>query len=209
LKAVKTKVWQREGSFYKSIRYRLLSFALGVGQVIAIILDVCAFPELMDRLWQIIKFNTRSLTATEEQEARCIFGNIIDYRKVHIDEASFLAWLGAKLKGCSGMGVSTFRTINFNRKLTTAAGSSDMKWLIHELTHVLQMEHVGSQYLVEAFYAQASEGYIYKSGEKKHFCEYNREQQASIVADYYIACCSGSSTEAYDPYIVEMRAGEL
>lgn len=84
-----------------------------------------------------------------------------------------------------------------------------MKWLIHELTHVMQMEHAGSQYLVEAFHAQASEGYSYRPGEKKHFREYNREQQACIVADYYIARCSGSSTEAYDPYIVELRAGKL
>jgi len=191
------------------IRCGLLSHAFRVGPVIAKILDVFAFPELMDRLWQIVKLNTRSLTAIEEQEARIIFGNRINYRKVHIDEASFIAWLGAKLKRCSGMGITTFHTINFNRKLNTAAGSSDMKWLIHELAHVAQMEHAGSQYLVEAFHAQANAGYAYRSGEKKHFCEYNREQQACIVADYYIARCSGSSTAAYDPYIVELRAGEL
>jgi hypothetical protein len=180
-----------------------------VGRVIAIILDVCAFPELMDRLWKIVKLNSRSLKAIEEQEAQSIFGNRINYRKVYIDEASFIAWLGAKLKRCSGMGVATFHTINFNRKLNTAAGNSDMKWLIHELTHVAQMEHAGSQYLVEAFHAQASAGYTYRSGEKKHFREYNREQQACIVADYYIVRCSGGSTEAYDPYILEIRAGEF
>jgi hypothetical protein len=209
LKAVKTIIWQREEGFYKSILDGLLSFALRVGRVIATFLDVCAFPELMDCLWQIFKLNTRSLKAIEEQEARSIFGNRINYRKVHIDEASFIAWLGAKLKRCSGMGVATFHTINFNRKLNTTAGSSDMEWLIHELTHVVQMEQIGSQYLVEAFHAQASAGYAYRPGEKKHFCEYNREQQACIVADYYIARCSGGSTEAYDQYIVEMRAGEL
>lgn len=198
----------REG-FLKLIRYELLSLAVGVGRTISKILDICAFPELMDHLWQIVKINTRKLTAIEEKEARSIFGNRIDYRKVHIDEASFLAWLGTKLKRCSGMGVATFHTINFNRKLNTAAGSSDMKWLIHELTHVAQMEHTGSQYLVEAFHAQASAGYAYRAGEKKHFREYNREQQACIVADYYIARCSGSSTAAYDPYIAELRAGDL
>lgn len=191
------------------IRYGLLSLAIGVGRVIAKIFDICDFPELMDHLWKIVKLNTRNLTAIEEKEAQSIFGNKIDYRKVHIDEASFLAWLGTKLKKCSGMGIATFHTINFNRKLNTAAGSSDMKWLIHELTHVAQMEHTGSQYLVEAFHAQASAGYTYRTGEKKHFREYNREQQACIVADYYIARCSGGSTAAYDPYIAELRAGEL
>ncbi len=209
MKAVKTLIWQRDEDFYKLIRYGLLSLVFRVGQVIAKILDVCALPELMDLLWQVVKPNTRSLTETEQQEARSVFENILNYREVHIDEASFIAWLGAKLKKCSGMGVATFHTINFNRKLNTAAGNSDMKWLIHELTHVAQMEHAGSQYLVEALHAQASTGYKYRPGEKKHFREYNREQQACIVADYYIARCLGVSTAAYDPYIVELRAGEL
>lgn len=193
----------------KLIRYELLSLAIRVGRAISKILDVCAFPELMDHLLQTVKINTRRLTAVEEKEARIIFGNRINYGKVRIDEASFLAWLGTKLKRCSGMGVATFHTVNFNRKLNTAAGSSDMKWLIHELTHVAQMEHTGSQYLIEAFHAQASEGYAYRAGEKKHFRNYNREQQACIVADYYIARCSGGSTAAYDPYIAELRAGDL
>jgi len=187
----------------------LLSLTIRIGRESAKILDVCAFPELVDYLWQVVKLNTRSLTAIEEQEARSIFGNKINYRKVRIDEASFIAWTRAKLKRCSGMGVATFHTINFTRKLNASAGSSDMKWLIHELTHVAQMEHTGSQYLVEAFHAHVSEGYAYRLGTKKHFREYNREQQACIVADYYIARCSGRSTAAYDPYIAELRAGEL
>jgi hypothetical protein len=197
------------GVFLKLIRCGLLSLIIGVGRVIAKTFDICAFPELMDHLWKSVKLNTRNLTAIEEKEARGIFGNRIDYRKVHIDESSFLAWLGTKLKRCSGMGIATFHTINFNRKLNTTAGSSDMKWLIHELTHVAQMEYTGSQYLIEAFYAQVTEGYGYVLGKKTHLCEYNREQQASIVADYYIKRSSGLSTKAYDPYIAELRAGEL
>lgn len=191
------------------IQRGLLFFAIYVGRIIAKILDFYAFPEIMDRLWQIVKLNTRNLTAIEEQEARSIFGNKIDYQRVRIDEASFIAWMRAKLKRCSGMGVSTFHTINFSRKLNTAPGNADMKWLIHELTHVAQMEHTGSQYLVEAFLAQIGEGYTYRLGAKKHFREYNREQQASIVADYYIARFSGRSTAIYDPYIAELRAGDL
>ena len=200
---------QLDECLYKLVRHGLLSFAICIGRVIAKTLDACAFPEFMDRFWQIVKLNTRSLTAIEEQEARSVFGNRINYQKVRIDETSFIAWLGARLNKFLGMGVATFHTINFNRRLKTTSGSSDMKWLIHELTHVAQMEHTGSQYLVEAFHAQANAGYAYRFGEKKHFCEYNREQQACIVADYYITRCSGGSTEVYDPYIAELRAGEM
>jgi len=209
LRAVAISVWQEAKGCCKWIGKHLLSFSLRVGRIAAKILDLCAFPEMMDLLWQIIKFNTRSLTSAEEQEARSVFGKSINYSKVRIDEHSLLSWIGAKIKRCSGMSVTTFHTINFNRKIRTEAGNSDMKWLIHELAHVVQMEYEGSKYLVEAFHAQVTEGYAYRLGSKPHLCEYNREQQASIVADYYIARSSGGSTAAYDTYIAELRAGQL
>jgi len=209
LKTVMIRVGKETKCFRKWIRECLLSFAGRIGRIIAKILDLCIFPEGMDLLWQAIKPNTRRLTPVEEQEARTVFGDSINYRQVRIDEHSLIAWLGAKINNCSGMGVTTFHTINFNEKIKTAAGNSNMKWLIHELAHVAQMEYVGSKYLVEAFYAQATEGYRYTPGAKSHLCDYNREQQASIAADYYIARVSGSSTAPYDVYIAELQAGEL
>jgi len=209
LKAVATRAWQGLKGFCNWIWEGFQSLAVLVGRMIAKILDFCTFPEVMDLLWQIIKFNTRRLISIEEQEARSVFGDSINYRKVRIDESSLIAWIGTKMKNKSGMGVTTFHTINFNRKINPAAGNSDMKWLIHELTHVVQMEHAGSQYLIEAIHAQATEGYGYTAGAKPHFCDYNHEQQASIVADYYIKLRSGSSTGAYDRYIAELKAGEL
>lgn len=173
------------------------------------ILDLFAIPKIMDLIWRIIKFNTRNLTPLEKKEALSIFGDSINYSKVLIDEYSLIAWLGAKINKRSGMGVTTFHTINFNQKIRPTAGSSDMKWLIHELTHIAQMEHAGSQYLVEAFHAQATEGYCYILGEKPHLRDYNREQQASIVADYYIKRNLGISTADYESYIAELRAGNL
>lgn len=180
-----------------------------MGCFVAKILDLLAFPDLMDLCGQIIKINTRSLTPLEEKEALSVFGDTVNYSKVLIDESSLIAWLGAKINRCTGMGVTTFHTINFNRKIRGAAGNQDMRWLIHELTHIAQMESTGSQYLVEAFYAQVTEGYGYVLGKNQHLREYNREQQASIVADYYTKCTSGLSTEVYEPYMAELRAGEL
>ena len=209
MKAGRIRVGRYTKCFSKWIREKLLSFAVRIGRIIARVLDLCVFPEGMDLLWQTLKPNTRRLTPVEEQEARTVFGDSINYRQVRIDEHSLIAWLGAKINNCSGMGVTIFHTINFNGKIKTAAGNSNMKWLIHELAHVAQMEHVGSKYLVEAFYAQAAEGYGYTPGAKPHFCDYNREQQASIAADYYIARISCSSTAPYDACIAELRAGEL
>jgi len=200
----------QEGKYYhKGVQVSLLFLTVWAGRAIAKILDICSIPEFMDFLWQIIKPNTRRLTRVEEQEARKVFGDSINYKKVHIDENSLLALLGAKRHKCSGMGITSFRTINFNKKIKAAPGNSHMKWLIHELAHVSQMEHVGSRYMIEASYARATEGYGYTLGAKPHFRDYNLEQQASIAADYYISLVSGRSTVAYDPYIAELLSGDM
>jgi hypothetical protein len=199
----------KKESFHKGAQKSLLFLIVCIGRIIAKIFDICGVPEFMDLLWQIIKPTTRRLTRVEEQEARKVFGDSINYPRVRIDENSLIAWLGAQRHRCSGMGITSFRTINFNKKIKTAPGNSHMKWLIHELAHVSQMEHVGSRYMIEASYGRATEGYGYTLGSKRNFCDYNREQQASIAADYYAALSSGRSTEAYDPYIAELLAGEI
>ena len=209
MKAASIPVCEREKGFSTWLLDGLLPCAVRAWRIIAKIFDLFAFPEIMDLIWQKVKLNTRTLTPIEKREALSVFGDSINYSKVLIDEYSIIAWLGAKINRCSGMGVTTFHTINFNQKVRTAAGSSDMKWLIHELTHIAQMEYAGSQYLVEAFHAQVTDGYGYTLGSKPHLCDYNREQQASIVEDYYIKCILGASTAAYDSYIAELRAGKL
>jgi hypothetical protein len=204
-------------SFAQWIGRGIVSGAAWAGKLVAKLLDVVGFGELVELIWQIIKFNTRTLTSTEIAEAKKVFGNSIKYWQVRIDEYSLIAWIGSLFKGGGGLGVTTFHTINFNRKIKTAPGNSDMAWLIHELTHVSQYEHVGSQYMGEAIHAQATTGYGY-GGEAglladraagKHFRDYNREQQGDIARDYYLALTSGRSTAAFDPFIAELRAGKL
>jgi hypothetical protein len=209
LKNTSMQACQEAKGLFKWLLNCLLVFALWVGCLITKPLDLFAFPQIIDLLWRIIKLNSRNLTPREKEEVFIVFGDSINYSKVTIDEYSLIAWIGAKINKRLWMGVTTFHTINFNRKIRTAAGSPDMKWLIHELTHIAQMERVGSRYLVEAFYAQATEGYNYTPGEKPHLCDYNREQQASIVADYYLKRAHGVPTAAYEPYIAELRVGKL
>lgn len=209
MKGTITRNEQEEKYFHKRISENLLFLIVFLGRITAKVLDFFNFPEFMDFLWQTIKPGTRRLTLTEEQEARKVFGDSINYRQVRIDENSLIAWLGAKKHKCSGMGITSFRTINFNKKIKAAPGNPHMKWLIHELAHISQMEHVGSRYMIEASYARATEGYGYVLGAKPYFRDYNREQQASIAADYYVIHVSGHSTTAYDPYIAEMRAGNM
>lgn len=184
-------------------------FILKANSKFSKVFDMSRFPLILEFFWQKLKFNTRGLSPIEKEEALKVFGTSIDLSKVRIDEHSLISWIGARINKCEGMGVTTFYTINFNRKVKPVKGNSDMKWLIHELAHVAQMQHSGSKYFLEAIHAQETNGYKYFLGEKAHLSEYNREQQASIVADYYISFCSGKSISAYEPYIRELREGKL
>jgi hypothetical protein len=184
-------------------------FVLKANSKASKIFDMNKFPLILEFFWQKLKFNTRGLSLIEKEEALKVFGTSIDLSKVRIDEHSLISWIGARINRCEGMGVTTFYTINFNRKIKPAKGNSDMKWLIHELAHVAQMQYSGSKYFLEAIHAQKTNGYKYSLGEKAHLRDYNREQQASIIADYYIICYSGNSISAYESYIRELREGKL
>jgi hypothetical protein len=184
-------------------------FILKANSKVSKVFDTSRFSLILEFFWQKLKFNTRGLSPIEKDEALKVFGTSLDFSKVRIDECSLISWIGARINKCEGMGVTTFYTINFNRKIKPAKGNSDMKWLIHELTHVAQMQHSGSKYLLEAIHAQKTTGYKYLLGEKVHLRDYNREQQASIIADYYIKCCSGNLISTYEPYIRELREGKL
>lgn len=212
----------------------ILSGAAWVGRLIGKLVDIAGLGEVWDLLFQIIKFNTRPLTSVETSEAQTTFKGSIAYWQVRVDEYSLIAKIGAFFKGSKGMGVTTFHTINFNHKIAATPGSSDMHWLTHELTHVSQYEHAGSQYLGEAIHAQATAGYDYKPRSDplwrpathpspnmggKHFREFNREQQGDIAADYYfslhgqsVSTASGPFTPVtsdYEPVINELRAGDM
>ena len=212
----------------------LLSGTAWVLRLAAKLIDIAGFGEVWDLVFQIIKVNTRTLTSTEKTEAQKTFKNSISYWQVRIDQFSLISKIGALFSGSSGMGVTTFHTVNFDRKIQATPGSNDMHWLTHELTHVSQYEHVGTQYLGEAVYGQASKaGYNYDPAvlwrpatnvspnmAAKHFNQFNREQQAEIAADYYFSIFNQSVTHQdgltfvpvtgeYEPVIDELRNGNI
>lgn len=192
----------------------LLKILAWVGKIIGKILDILQLGELMDLLFQVVKPNQRTLSPSEIMEAQKVYGQGLTFWQVRIDENSLLAWLGAKYAGSEHMGTTTFHTINFSRKLKTHPGNNDMNWLIHELAHVCQMEHVGVQYIIEALVAQNTSGYQFGGPmglAGKKLKDFNREQQAEIAAHYYMDVLFGrADPKYYLPFIEEFRnAGKL
>lgn len=187
----------------------LLLILAWIGRVVSKILDVVLLGELLDLVFQLVKPNSRVLTELEVSEAQKVFGKGISYWQMRIDELSLIAWLGARFAGSFDMGVTTFHTVNFTRKLDAKPGNGDMTWLIHELAHVSQMEYVGIQYLVEALVAQNTGGYHYGGPSAlvgKKLKDFNREQQSEIAANYYGDVLYGNtSPDSFLPLIEEFR----
>jgi len=176
------------------------------------IFDVLGGPEITEFVIRLISHAT-PLTTEERTAAQSVLGpDAIRWNEVRIANGGLLG-IVFSLNG--GRAFATFHTINLPSD--GDHGRSNLAIVVHELTHVYQYERVGSLYLGQAIHAQATIGYGYGgaaglSNDRatgKHFRDYNREQQAQIAQDYYDLLASGGDTTAYDPFIAELRAGDL
>ncbi|MCB9195882.1 MAG: hypothetical protein H6598_06635 [Flavobacteriales bacterium] len=193
------------------LKYRLVSFLFWVILIPLKILDLFGVFTLIDLVRSIV-LKTRSLQEVELVEIEKIFAHSLDYKKIRIREGSFLAKLGARSVGKKHLAFVLFRTVNFSRKIDQK-NADDMAWLIHELTHVIQFEYIGIQYIVEALRAQNNEGYDYQ-GEQglrsiRSICELNLEQQADVARDFYKRIISGMNVDLYKPFIEDMKKGKV
>jgi len=99
-------------------------------------------------------------------------------------------------------------------------GRQHLSLLAHELTHVFQYHHVGSRYLGEAiYYLITTKRDCYQYGgsaglqlcwqQGKTFSQFNREQQAQIIQDYFTKTQANHDTAAYLPYLTQWQKGAL
>ncbi|NTU82906.1 MAG: DUF4157 domain-containing protein, partial [Chloroflexales bacterium] len=124
----------------------------------------------------------------------------------------------ANLAALSSRGLTIGNTIY----LPPGMNKEDEKALIiHELVHVMQYEKTGGIYALEALAAQHigaeydygdAEGLRRARAEGKHFRDFNREQQAQIVEDYYVLRQrpgQQSELRIYENFIEELKRGDL
>jgi len=211
---IQVQEWLKDGA---------AALAAWLGRLLAKTFDLFSLGELFNLLTMIFKVNTRSLTETEIEEAKKVFGDGLSYWRVRIDEWSLIAHLGKWAaerrlgKPVGDMAVTIFSTIHFSRRIDTQPGNTDMAWLIHELTHVAQNEHVGSQIIGEALHAQNTTGYGYGGPEAlqgRDFENFNREQQGDIARHYYENLYADDDqgeklANAYSPLIKQLRKGMI
>ena len=150
---------------------------------------------------------SRTLTSEEQAEARIVFGAGLDFARILIREHRIL--------GAGGIARTLPGTVNFPRG--ASATGTFLPWLIHELTHAWQYQHgIGLvrtaatallcwarlrsyDYGGEAALAAATTA-------GRGLRSFNTEQQADIARDYYQAVKAGRPTDAYLPFVTELRA---
>jgi hypothetical protein len=142
--------------------------------------EVAGAGELYETAMDLLKFNSRALTAYEQEAAQKVFGSTIAWHLVRVDEAALLgpSWTDREY--------TSFHTIN-------GWGAVSLDTLLHELTHVWQYETAGAIYMPQALHAQATAGYNYGGipglqaarAARQRLSTFNREQQAQIVQDFF------------------------
>lgn len=160
-------------------RYQIFPFWLL--ELIFQLIEIVGVSDFYDTSSNIVKFNTRRLTEREIILAKTIFGASLPYGRVRVDERAHIGPRQGQFCYVS------FYTIN-------SWGRMSDPLLIHELMHVWQYHQVGIVYIPRALSAQHSpEGYdyggadaLYKAiSEEKHLLDFNYEQQAEIIEDYF------------------------
>ncbi len=148
---------------------------------IFLFMDIFGLSEIYEIIQDFIKFKSRPLNNHELKIAKAMFGNTINYRRVRVDNN---AYIGPKQH--------RFAYVSFN--IINSWGSMSDPLFIHEMTHVWQYQQMGAQYIPKALHAQHTpEGYNYggranleiQKEKGANLEDFNLEQQADIVADYY------------------------
>lgn len=172
----------------------------------------------------------RRLTPNEIDESMLVFGDNLTYEQIWVyEDTSLPNWIGrigsfiANEEPPEKNAICLGRRLFFPVILETSPSDianqklSDMAWLIHELTHAWQYQHIGIRYLVDAIRAQITLGenaydYGSKKGledahqEGKQFKDFNPEQQGDITRAYYFRLKNEEDISAWEPFIEEIKS---
>ena len=154
-------------------------------------------PPILQRLfarylYRSVKQQSRLLTTGEKALAQSVFGDSINLDEVQLKTA----WWVLKHYAVSPNGHIYFNRANWIIDFSDAS-LSKKSWLIHELTHVWQLQ----QGLKVVRGALIDRRYDYVLKTDKSFFNYGIEQQARMVQDYFIRRQRGQDCQALEACI--------
>ncbi len=182
--------------------------------------DLVGGPEIV-QFWLHLLTYTTPLTPTEIKMMQTLLGEKgMRYQDIRVAQGGLMKYV---FQNNGNLAFATWYTINLpqyhggNVDLPTR---QNLPIVVHELTHVYQYHTVGSRYMSEAIYVLIKHKrncYAYGGGqglaEALHsqltMADFNREQQAQIVQDYFARTEAGREVHNYLPFIIQMKAGRL
>lgn len=145
-----------------------------------------------------IKLKSRPLTAGEIAMARLVFKDSINYSTVRIYNEEYLPFgLQPNKTAMTPNGSMYFNPDYFVQDYSSVDDRGKKMWFIHEMTHIWQYQ-LGYSVTWQGFWTGITGGYIFDRAYKinptdtkdsqdknKTFCDFNLEQQAKIIEQYY------------------------
>ncbi len=178
--------------------------------------DLIGGPEIIQLLFHLF-INTTPLTPDEIATMTAILGpKAMRYQDVRIATGGILTFI---FKWNGNLAFTAWHTISLP-PAPAHHTRANRGLLVHELLHVYQYENVGSRYMTEAIYVLIKtrrDCYQYggitglreAAHQQRRYAQFNREQQAQIVQDYYNRQLNGLDVATYQPYIQQLRDGQL
>ncbi|HLF25934.1 MAG TPA: hypothetical protein VJG32_06335 [Anaerolineae bacterium] len=170
----------------------------------------------------------RPLHDYEIEEARRVFADRLNYARVRVHE--YAPWpdaihrFGRRIRrlppppanehNAITLGFGCYFPISLPEAFTSPDDPFGMSWLIHELTHAWQFQHMGWLYLLRALLAQLGpnpynfgglDGLRTARDNGATFLSFNPEQQGDITRLYYIRLRKGQDVSVCRPYIADLQ----
>lgn len=145
---------------------------------------------------------SRSLTASETALAKEVFKDSLNYKRVKVHKGKYIFFQPENvLMTPNGEIYAPAKTYQAD---FSQAGLNWQELFIHEMTHVWQYQTgVLSprfsgifEFIKNGFDYQKAYSYVLASG--KDLIDYGMEQQAAIVADYFLVVVSGSEFDRHN-----------
>ena len=172
--------------------------------------DFVGGPEIVQFFLRAVT-DVRQLTYEEIESAEITLGEgAVRFEDVRIATGGML---DSFFRMNGNRAFATWHTVNL-----PAVKLDSISLLVHELTHVLQYERLGSVYITQGLSVQhkhgkraydygGREGLLESHAEGKRLKDYNREQQGQIAQDYIALVADDQDTEAYRPFIDDLKQG--
>jgi type VI secretion system secreted protein VgrG len=140
--------------------------------------------------------SSRALTPGEIEMCKRIFKDSVDYSTVKVHNHGYFGQLQSKRTAVTPNGEIYFNSEDFKEDFS-AESDPDQHWFMHEMVHVWQKQLGYPVKLVGLFSFAANYSYVLSAEKRLH--SYRMEQQAEILADYYLLKVLNNKVDVSNP----------